>query len=150
MALADLNRAIELHERDWWSRSDRGETYRRMGKYEEAIADFTKAMEIDDADFSVLSPRAAAYFAIGNTAAAEADIAKLVELRLEKGYDYYYCGVAFILSDRYDEAIEMFRQAFTRDVDTRIDAETNDLLDPIRHLSAFQSLMDTTVPSWRK
>jgi tetratricopeptide (TPR) repeat protein len=149
-ALADLSRAIELNKRDWWSICDRGKTYWRMGRYEEAIADFTQALEIDDADFSVLSPRAAAYLAIGHAAAAEADLAMVMKLCPEKAYDYYYYGVALILSDRYDEATEMFRQAFTHDVATRIDAETDDLLGPIRPLAAFQNLMDSTVPPWRK
>jgi tetratricopeptide (TPR) repeat protein len=149
-ALADLTRAIELHDRDWWSRIDRGKTYCRMGQYEEAIADFTKAMEIDDADISVLSRRAAPYLAVGNTAAAQADLAKVREVRLERGCDYYHCGVALILSGEYDEAIEMLRQAFERDVAMRIEAETDDLLDPIRNLPEFQKLMDSTVPPWRK
>jgi glutathione S-transferase len=55
-------------------------------------------------------------------------------------------ALALVLSKKCDEAIEMFRQAFERDVATWIIAETDDLLDPMRHLPKFQSLIESTMP----
>jgi hypothetical protein len=40
-ALADLNRAIELDPADALDIASRGDTYRRMERYDEALADFT-------------------------------------------------------------------------------------------------------------
>jgi hypothetical protein len=45
-ALADLNRAIELDPGDALDIASRGETYRLMERYEEALADFPTAQAL--------------------------------------------------------------------------------------------------------
>jgi tetratricopeptide (TPR) repeat protein len=116
----------------------------------QAITDFTKVVELGYADAFCLSRRAAAYQATDNKAAAQVDLAKVMRLPLEKARDYYGRELALVLSNNYDEAIEKLGQAFKCDVANWIEAETDDLLDPICNLSEFQSLLDSTVPSWRR
>jgi tetratricopeptide (TPR) repeat protein len=149
-ALADLTSVIALDEQNAWAIAARGETYRRMAKYHEAIADFTRAMGLKLADPMRFCLRGSTYIAINDIAAAELDLARAIKGPLNSALDYYGCGVALVLSNRYNEAMEMLGQAFKRDAATWILAETDDLLDPIRNLHEFQSLRDNTVPSWRK
>jgi tetratricopeptide (TPR) repeat protein len=149
-ALADLTHAITLEEHYTLAIVWRGETHRRIAKYEEANTDFTRVVESGYADAFCFSRRGATYQAIDNKAAAQVDLARVMRLPLEKAHDYYGRGVALVLSNKYDEAIETLGQAFKCDVANWIEAETDDLLDPIRNLSEFQSLLDSTVPSWRR
>jgi tetratricopeptide (TPR) repeat protein len=149
-ALTDLTHAIELDEKFAWAVSCRGETYRRMAQYEEAIVDFNRVADLGEADAYDFSRRAAAYLALGNAAVAQTDLSRAMELPLEDAYDFYSRAITLVLSKKCDEAIEMLIQAFERDVTTWILAETDDLLDPIRNLPQFQSLIDSTTPPWRK
>lgn len=117
-ALIDFTQAIELDEKLSWAITYRGETYRRMTQYEEAIVDFSKVADLGEADSYDFSRRAAAYLALGNTAVAQTDLSRAMELPLENAYDFYSRGIALVLSKKHDAAIEMFRQAFERDVTT--------------------------------
>jgi tetratricopeptide (TPR) repeat protein len=45
-----LDRAIELDAEYAWAIARRGETYREMERYDDALADFNRAIELDPGD----------------------------------------------------------------------------------------------------
>lgn len=140
-ALADFDRVIALDKKDNGIFAYRGEIYRRLGRYAEAIADLSIAVDFDPEDSYALSRRAAAYVAIGNEPAAQSDIAKIKSLPLETVVDYYNRSIVMVLSREYTEAVKMLMCSFELDTEAYRYASTDDLLDPIRSLHEFQSLM---------
>ena len=114
----------------------------KNGQIEKAIQDFTAVVNMGEADSYDFCQRAATYISIGNIDAAQSDFSKALELPLEDEWDYYGHCVAFVLSNEQAKAIEMLNEAFQRNIAARVCAESDDLLDPLRHLPEFQNLMD--------
>jgi tetratricopeptide (TPR) repeat protein len=88
LALADLNRAIELDRTLATAYSDRGVAYRRLGQYELAIADYTEAIRVWPNWHDWYVNRGLAYEALGRRDEAIADFTKAVfyDPRLARGY----------------------------------------------------------------
>ena len=84
-ALADLNQAIELDPADASAIARRGETYRRMERYDEALADLNRAIELEPDNAWAIQRRYYAYRRIGRYGKALADFKRYVQLRWAAG-----------------------------------------------------------------
>ena len=141
-ALADLTRAIDLDEKFIEARLLRGAIYRKLGQFEKAVQDFTAVVNMKNANSIGLSQRAAAYNSTGDFNAARVDLEQVLELSLVNAEDYYGRCLAFVLLDEPGKALEMLKEAFRQNAGlTRLYVKIDDLINPLRNLTEFQSLM---------
>lgn len=80
LAIADLNKVIELKSADAMTYLNRGFAYHNKTSYDLAIADFDKAIELNPKDSSAYFNRGSSYEKIGNTQKALVDYQKAFEL----------------------------------------------------------------------
>ncbi len=139
-ALDDINLAITLEPNSYSYYYSRAETYRLMGNYREAIADFTEALKEDEPDIATYAHRAAAYRAIGDSKACQDDLEKALSMECKDEGDHYSRGTALVLAGRIPEALAELEIAFV-DLSCRVDALTDDLLDPVRDVPEFKTLL---------
>jgi len=71
----------------------RGQTYRRMGRYEEALADYARALELEPDLVWVLGDRGETYRLMGRYEEALADLTKAVDLDDENDWGLYQRGL---------------------------------------------------------
>src|SRR5262249_48502121 len=83
-AVADFSKAIELRPKKAAYRSNRGNAYKKMGRYLEAIADFSKAIELDGKYVDAWQNRGDAYFRLGQYEKALTDSQTAVKLAPER------------------------------------------------------------------
>jgi tetratricopeptide (TPR) repeat protein len=140
-ALADLNRAIELDGEYHWAYYRRGETYRYMQLYDQAITDLTKTISDGEPDAGDFVCRSAAYLALGQQEAAQADLEKAMSFEAKEPWDHYYRAVALLISNRITESLAELEVSFT-DLACRVYSLADDLLNPVRDLPEFKSLLD--------
>jgi tetratricopeptide (TPR) repeat protein len=109
--VADLTRAIELDPELAWAIAARGETYRLMDRYEDAVADLTRAIELSPDDAEVIGTRGQAYQAMGRHEDAVADLTRAIELDPELAWAIAARGETYRLMDRYKDALADLTQA---------------------------------------
>ncbi|MBE2202474.1 MAG: tetratricopeptide repeat protein, partial [Anaerolinea sp.] len=129
-ALADLDRAIELDEKEAWAIANRGETYRLMGNYEAALADFDRAINlygkyprviwiIINRVFGMgrryayaIAHRGVTYRLMGNYEAALADFDRAIELD-ENDWYCYDRSIVYLAKSRLNAAEKDLQRAIT-------------------------------------
>lgn len=141
-ALADLDRAIQLDESFAWAIASRGETYRLMGHNLEAVEDFTTSLMDRKPYIGTLTRRAAAYLALQRVEDAHKDLEQALSLECGDHDDHYERALALIMSQRIPEAMDELSIAFA-DPAVRLQAQRDDLLDPVRHLPEFLALAES-------
>jgi lipoprotein NlpI len=87
---------------------DRGNGYRDLKQWEEAIADYSKAIEIDPKYTHAYNNRAFAYAAINDADHAAADASKAIELDPKHAFAYQIRGFAEESQGKWDAAIADF------------------------------------------
>jgi tetratricopeptide (TPR) repeat protein len=80
LALADLDRAIQLEPRDAWTHYERGVMFEEMGDGQRAVASFTRAIEIDPTHFKSFQHRGWTQRMLGEHERAVEDLSRAIEL----------------------------------------------------------------------
>jgi tetratricopeptide (TPR) repeat protein len=125
MAIALLDRLIELYPNSAIDYNNRGLMYFRNGQLSEAIADYNLAIEINPKLDSAYNNRANYYVAIGELAAAIADYDLALDLNPANIRAWINQGITFRELGLYELAIEDFDIALiiSRQLQGRIFAE---------------------------
>ena len=82
----------------------RGETYRLMGRHEEALADFSRAIELAPDRTWVITSRGDTYRQMGRYAEALADLSRAVELDPADDWNHYSLSLVHICRSEPEEA----------------------------------------------
>lgn len=85
--------------------SKRGNTYRRMGRYEEAFEDLNKAVKLDTVSTEAYIYRSLLYDELGDFENAIDDLVKSIKIKKENGDAYYY------LARIYDNVLNFASQS---------------------------------------
>jgi tetratricopeptide (TPR) repeat protein len=89
----------------------RGESYRAIEKYEEALADFNHAIELDDKDTRIIAARGETYRLMAKYGEALADFTRALELDDKYVGAYFIRGNTYRQMCKYDEALADFTRA---------------------------------------
>lgn len=108
LAIADLNKAIEMDGSKADSYNIRGYSYLLLNEYEKAIADFTKAIGIDPNNPDYYYSRATAYSAFGYPDNAIADADKVLSFTPNDSDAYLIKGDSFYNKREYEKAVENY------------------------------------------
>ena len=93
----------------------RGETYRQMDRYEQALADFDKGIELDPGWQWVIAHRGETYRQMGRYEQALADFDKAIELDPSSGWVIAHRGETYRQMGRYEQALADFDRAIELD-----------------------------------
>ncbi len=145
-SLTNWDRLLAFDENVPWALANRGNAHRLLGQYEQALADFNRALEIDENNTGALAYRAACYRALGQEDMARQDLEQALATECKSECNHYARAVALVLLERIPEALDELALAFN-DRSLRIDAQHDDLLDPIRDLPEFQHLLGPNEPT---
>jgi tetratricopeptide (TPR) repeat protein len=114
-AIADLDSAITLDEKDDWALARRGASNLQMGKYLEALADFDRAIALDEKNDMFLAIRGTTYGQMGKYPEAVADFDRAIALD-EKNYKILVVrGAIYGQMGKYPEAVADFDRAIELD-----------------------------------
>lgn len=117
LAIMDISRVIELEPSNAQAYNRRGEIYLKSGFYDRAIEDINHALKLDPSLAVAYNNRGVVYNAQGMYGEAivqyEYAIIAGLEEHLLPGL-WYVWGLALILLDNYQEAIEKFSIAITK------------------------------------
>jgi len=105
LAIADLNKAIELNPRDAGIYGWRGSAYSAKGQYDLAIADYNTAIELNPKYAVAYGHRGVAYAHKDRYDLAIADHNTAIELNPKYAFSYMNRGFAYIRKGQYDPAI---------------------------------------------
>jgi tetratricopeptide (TPR) repeat protein len=97
----------------------RGETYRRMERYDEALADFDRAIELDPGNAEAFGDRAVIYLMMERYDEALADFDRAIELDPSDAEVIGNRGETYRRMERYDEALADFDRAIELDPNYR-------------------------------
>lgn len=112
LALADLNKALELRPDYITAHYNRAVVYMRLERFNEAISDFTFVSQRKSRDvISVLMQRGDAYARTKNYLSAIDDFSNALKLNPNFTQAYYNRGLCFYSSNQYDLAINDFNTA---------------------------------------
>jgi len=89
----------------------RGETYRLLGKYEEALADFHRAVELNSDDAWALALRGESYRLMGKYEEALSSLNRAIELQPDYAWALTSRGATYRLMGRYEKALADLNQA---------------------------------------
>ena len=95
----------------------RGETYRLMGRHEEALADFSRAIELAPDRTWVITSRGDTYRQMGRYAEALADLSRAIELAPDYTWAITSRGDTYRQMGRYAEALADLSRAIDLDPD---------------------------------
>lgn len=104
--LEDLTRAIEQNPQDVSAYIKRGNVYRKMKQYDNAIADYTKALSLDSHSTYAYDFRGACYNFKGEYDKALDDLNKAISLSPNFADAYYNRHYAYYKKKMYERAIE--------------------------------------------
>jgi tetratricopeptide (TPR) repeat protein len=94
---------------------ERHETYRAMGRYDEALANLNRAIELDPEDARAIGSRGQTYRLMGRYDEALADFNRAIELDPDLGWAIANRGETFRAMGRYDEALADLNRAIELD-----------------------------------
>jgi tetratricopeptide (TPR) repeat protein len=89
----------------------RGEMYRRLGRYDQALADFNHALELRPDDSWAIGSRGQTYRSMGRYEEAIADLNRAIEVHPDKDWMIVARGQTRRLMGRYEEALTDFNRA---------------------------------------
>lgn len=111
LALADLNRAVELKSDEAGYYVNRATVFEALGRQAESIADYTRALELQSADAEAYANRGKVLLDQEKYDQAVADLGKAIALQLQDASAYYSRGNAYAGLGRLDEAVADFSEA---------------------------------------
>ena len=82
-AMAAYNRAVRLDPQSAWVYNHRGNAYRRLGRYHQALLDYNQAIRLAPQCAEYYAGRAFAYILLRKDKEAQQDVAWAVELGFE-------------------------------------------------------------------
>ncbi len=82
----------------------RGNQYSRNGAYEQAVADYTQALELDAGLADAWFNRGVSFYELGMYAESIDDLTRAIELDPEEDNYYGRRSLAYLFSDRLEEA----------------------------------------------
>jgi tetratricopeptide (TPR) repeat protein len=106
-----LDRAIALEEEYAWALALRGETYREMGEYEQALADLDRAIALDEKYAWALALRGETYRRIGEYEQALADLDRAIALDENDAWALASRGETYRAMGQYEQALADFDRA---------------------------------------
>jgi tetratricopeptide (TPR) repeat protein len=139
-ALLDLNRAIEIGDDNFWARFSRAWIYTKLGDLDNALSDLEVYFKYWHPDIEDFTLRAITYKLKKDLVASTQDLNTALSMPCKKLKDHYDRATALILADRISEALSEFDIAFV-DQQFRTRALLDNLLDPIRDLPEFKTLL---------
>ncbi|MFB2970728.1 tetratricopeptide repeat protein [Aerosakkonema sp. BLCC-F183] len=95
--------------------AQRGESYRQMKRYPEALADFNRAIALSPNYAWAYAHRGVVYRRLLRYEEAWADFNKAIELKPDYAWAYAYRGVMCSIANRYAEAVVEFDRAIALD-----------------------------------
>lgn len=93
----------------------RGDHYRRLSQYDNAVADLTRALELDDQDAFARSRRGSAYARRGSPGDAQSDFSALLAKTPTTARDFEARGEAYWTNNNLEAAIEAYTKAIELD-----------------------------------
>jgi tetratricopeptide (TPR) repeat protein len=111
LTLADFNRAIELNPGYAWAIARRGDTYRLMERYDEALADLNRALELNPGREWAIASRGHTYLEMKRYDEALADLNRAIELNPGNASALAGRGATYRVMKRYDEALADLNRA---------------------------------------
>ncbi len=116
-ALADFNRALELHPQYAIAYSNRGNIYFQIEQYEEALRDYAHALAIDPADALTYAHRGDTYWKLHRNKEALEDYNQAIELAPGDATHYYHRGTIYSDLQHFDQALADYNRALALDSD---------------------------------
>lgn len=110
-----LTQTLSQHPQDAEAYYQRGESYLKLEKYEEAIQDYTKVIELAPQDARGYRARGLAYAEFAYADKAIADYQHALELDPNNAVTYQYWGRVLTQVRKYDEAFQKFQKALDLD-----------------------------------
>jgi tetratricopeptide (TPR) repeat protein len=110
LAIADLDRAIELNPNSPAAYAGRGIAYNGKNDYQKAIADFNRAVELEPDSAAIYTGRGIAFYNQVNNRDAIADFNKAIELDPNYALVYYYRAFTCASEAKYESAIEDYNR----------------------------------------
>ena len=89
----------------------RGEIYRFVGHYDDALADLNRAIELKPSDAWTIGSRGATYWAMERNDDALADLNRAIELNPSGAWAIGIRGLTYRAMERYDDALADFNRA---------------------------------------
>ena len=111
MAIADLNRVLEIDPDDAKAYVDRGLVYMELGMYDETLKDFDRTIENNPEDAIAYNVRGMVYAMRGLSNLAIANFAKAIELDPNSWEAYNNRGLVYFENSYYSKAITDFIKA---------------------------------------
>lgn len=136
MALADLNRALELEPDDIEIYFDRGKMYFESGRVEEALADMTRIIQLKPNDPRGYGDRAVDYIILKQYDRAIADLTQCITLAPDDAKAYRNRGHALTLNREFAEAIADYSKAIELDPDVSGDLSSRSNL--LIHMGRYE------------
>jgi tetratricopeptide (TPR) repeat protein len=104
---------VGTYERIPFAFANRGYSYYKIGKYDEAVADYNRTLALDASDAGTYHNRGVAYYHLGKNAQAITDYNKALELKLDNAEVYNNRGAAYAALGKADSAIGDFTKAIS-------------------------------------
>ena len=98
-----------------WAIGTRGDTYRLMGKYEEALVDLNRAIALDKKYAWAIAQRGETYRLMGRYEEALVDLNRAIALDGKFDWAIASLGVTYRLMGRYEEALVDLNRAIALD-----------------------------------
>jgi tetratricopeptide (TPR) repeat protein len=98
-----------------WAIAHRGETYRLMKRYEQAIADFSPSLALNPKHAWTLAHRGSCYYQLKQYRNALVDINQAIDLQPDYPWALVYRINLYIRMERYEEALVDFDRAIALD-----------------------------------
>ena len=114
-SIEDCTRAIELQPNEPYLYQDRGEAYRELSRYEDAVADFTMAIRLEPRDAQLYHARGTAWFGLRRQDEAIDDFTAAIELIPDHAGYFLSRGLSYKNKAMYDRAVEDFNEAVKMD-----------------------------------
>jgi len=115
LALADLNKAIELNSKLVLAHSNRGIVHLKLGNRDQALIDFNNALKLDAKHALSLHSRATIYMDRGQYKKALADFDSALAIDEHNPSIHYNQGVAYQMLNHPDLALAKFNKAIKID-----------------------------------
>ncbi|MCL1472345.1 tetratricopeptide repeat protein [Argonema antarcticum] len=120
--------------------AQRGETYRQMKRYTEALADFNRSIGLSPNYAWAYAHRGVVYRRLLRYEEAVADFNRAIELKPDYAWAYAYRGVMCSIANRYAEAVVEFDRAIALD-ETIVSYWGNERGFPLTRLGRYAEAM---------
>ena len=113
--MVDFNRAIVLDDKNNWAFAHRGQTYRAMERYEEALVDLDRAIVQDDKNSWAFAHRGETYRAMERYEEALIDFDRAIAVSDSYNWAITNRSLTYQAMERYEEALVDFNRAIVLD-----------------------------------